>query len=77
MQNHMRESIDQGLQELHTNQGKGGLPTPPAAVSAQETSAAYTSLAPPPDPNAASEIQQQDQQANQAVTEANQDAPQQ
>jgi hypothetical protein len=75
MQNHMRETIDQGLQELQTNQGKGGLPTPPAAVSTQEAPAAYAAIAPPPDPNAATEIQQQGQQADQAVTEVTQDAP--
>jgi hypothetical protein len=75
MQNHMRETIDQGLQELQANQGKGGLPMAPA--SAQVSQPAYSSIAPPPDPNAASEIQQQGQQADQAVTEATQDAPQQ
>jgi hypothetical protein len=73
MQNHMRESIDQGLQELQTNQGKGGLPRAPASQPVAQP--AYSTIAPPPDPNAASEIQQQDQQANQAVTEANQDVP--
>jgi hypothetical protein len=35
MQNHMRETIDQGLTELQSNQGKGGLPAlPPAAAGA-------------------------------------------
>ena len=76
MQNHMREMIDQGLQELQTNQGKGGLPMAPPA-STQQAPAAYAAIAPPPDPNAAAEIQQQGQQADQAVTEATQDAQQQ
>lgn len=67
MQNHMRESIDQGLQQLQTDQGKGGLPVAP--VSAQVHPALYASLAPPPDPNAASEIQQEGQQADLAQNE--------
>ena len=75
MQNHMRESIDQGLQELKTNQGKGGLPVAP--VAAQLSPAVYTALAPPPDPNAANEIQQQAQQADQAVNDASTAASQQ
>ena len=35
MQNHMRETIDQGLQELQEKQGQGGLPAaPPSAMAA-------------------------------------------
>ena len=64
MQNHMRETIDQGLQELQTNQGRGGLPVAPA--SPQVAPAVYTTMAPPPDPNVANELQQQAQQAGQA-----------
>ena len=33
MQNHMRETIDQGLAELQSRQGKGGLPPLPAAAA--------------------------------------------
>lgn len=72
MQNHLREVIDQGLQELQTNQGKGGLPQAPA--SPQMAPAVYTSVAPPPDPNAANEIQQQVQQADQAVNDVTSEA---
>jgi hypothetical protein len=40
MQNHMRETIDQGLQDLQAKQGKGGLP-----ASAAFRSGATTQLA--------------------------------
>ena len=67
-----RRNHDQGLQELQTNQGKGGLPQAPA--SPQMAPAVYTSVAPPPDPNAANEIQQQVQQADQAVNDVTSEA---
>jgi hypothetical protein len=75
MQNHMRETLDQGLQELQANQGKGGLPVAPGG--AQLSPAAYTTIAPPADPNAAAEIQQEAQQADQAVDVASAEASQQ
>jgi hypothetical protein len=76
MQNHMRESIDQGLQELQAKQGKGGLPALPSTVPAQPAPAPYEAIAPPPDPNAATEIQQQAQQADQAEQEVTAEATQ-
>jgi hypothetical protein len=66
MQNHMRETIDQGLQDLQAKQGKGGLPAAPSTVPLQTAPAQYEAIAPPPDPNAATEIQQQAQQGDQA-----------
>jgi hypothetical protein len=66
MQNHMRESIDQGLQELQAKQGTGGLPAEPASAKTTPAQAQYDAIAPPPDPNAAGEIQQQAQQGDQA-----------
>jgi hypothetical protein len=66
MQNHMRETIDQGLQELQSKQGKDGLPAIPSTVPTQTSQAPYAAIAPPPDPDAATEIQQQSQQADQA-----------
>lgn len=74
MQNHMRESIDQGLQELQAKQGKGGLPALPSAAQAQPAQAPYAAIAPPPDPNAATEIQKQAQQADQAEQEVTTEA---
>jgi len=73
MQNHMRETIDQGLQDLQAKQGTGGLPPLPPSAQSQPAPALYASLAPPPDPNAGTEIQQQAQQADQAETEVTQD----
>lgn len=69
MQNHMREVIDQGMGELQTRQGKGGLPALPAAAAGPTVNASFTSAAPPPDTNAAAEINQQAQAADQAEQE--------
>jgi hypothetical protein len=70
MQNHMRETIDQGIKELQAKQGKEGIPAPPASVPSQPAQAPYDAIAPPPDPNAATEIQQQADQADQAEKDA-------
>jgi hypothetical protein len=69
MQNHMRETIDQGLQELQAKQGKGGLPQAPPSAQIKPTEAEYASIAPPPDPADAKDLQQQEQQADQADKE--------
>jgi hypothetical protein len=69
MQNHMRETIDQGLQELQAKQGKGGIPAVPSSASVQLTTALYATVAPASDSNAAAEIQQQAQQADQSERE--------
>jgi hypothetical protein len=70
MQNHMRDTIDQGLQDLQAKQGKGGIPAAPPSAQAKPTTPEYASIAPPPDPQDAATIQQQDQQADQAEQEA-------
>ncbi len=57
MQNHMRETVDQGLADLQTH--KGGLPTPPPSAMAMATPASFTVGAPPSDPQAAAQINQQ------------------
>jgi hypothetical protein len=72
MQNHMRENIDQGLQDLQAKQGTGGIPALPPSAQSQPAPAQYAAVAPPPDPNAGTEIQQQNQQADQAETEVTQ-----
>jgi hypothetical protein len=63
MHNHFREQIDDGLEQLAKNQGKNGMPAAPAgsAVSKPNPEGQAT-----PDPNAAAELQQQDQEADQA-----------
>lgn len=79
MQNHMRETLDQGLADLQTRQGQGGIPAPPTAAQAAPVEAPYAAAAPPPDPNVASEVSQQAQAATQAesevLTQAQQSGP--
>jgi hypothetical protein len=76
MQNHMRETIDQGLQELQAKQGKGGLPAAPPSAQAAPAPAGYASAAPPPDTNVAAEIQQQTQQGDQVEKDVSTDTAQ-
>jgi len=63
MQNHMRESIDQGLQDLQAKQGTGGLPAAPPSAQGAPATAAYAAVAPPPESNLASDIQGADTQS--------------
>ena len=66
MQNHMRETIDQGLQDLQSKQGTGGLPAAPPSAAGPTAPAAYAAVAPPPEPNPGADIQAADQQSVQA-----------
>jgi len=70
MQNYMRETMDQGLADLRATAGKGGLPAIPQAAKGPAAPAPFAVAATPPDPNAASEIAQQVQAADQAEREA-------
>jgi hypothetical protein len=76
MQNQMRATIDQGLQELQAKQGKGGLPQAPPSAQAKPTQTEYASIAPPPDPKDAADLQQQVQQADQSEKEVTGEASQ-
>jgi hypothetical protein len=76
MQNHMRETIDQGLQDLQAKQGKDGLPAAPPSAQAQPAPAAYAAVAPPPDANVGQEIAQADQQSDQAEKDVTAEATQ-
>ena len=76
MQNHMRETIDQGLQDLQSKQGTGGLPAAPPSAQGAPAPAQYAAVAPPPDPNVASEIAQADQQGDQAQQDVSAEAAQ-
>ncbi len=67
MQNQMRATIDQGLQELQAKQGKDGLPAAPPAALTKPVQPDYAAVAPPPDPQDAAALQKQSQQADQAV----------
>jgi hypothetical protein len=66
MQNHMRETIDRGLEELQQKQGKGGIPAAPPSATAPPTAAAFAAVAPPPDPNDANDINSQLKAADQS-----------
>jgi len=63
MQNHLLETLDQGLGELQQKQGHGGIPLAPPTAPQQSALAA---AAPPPDSNVKSELAQQSQEADQA-----------
>jgi hypothetical protein len=76
MQNRMRELIDQGLQQLQDAHGQGGLPMAPPSGQGQPVPAQYVQIAPPEDPDAGTEIQQQTQQADQAETDVSNEAAQ-
>ena len=76
MQNHMRETIDQGLKDLQDKQGTGGLPSAPASAQAPPAAAQYAAAAPPPEANLAADIQQTDQQSDQSEKEVQAEAPQ-
>jgi hypothetical protein len=75
MQNQMRSTIDQGLQELQAKQGKDGLPPAPPAALAKPVQPEYAAIAPPPDSQDAAALQQQEQQGDQALKEVAAEAP--
>jgi hypothetical protein len=75
MQNHMRETIDQGLQELQAKQGTGGLPAAPPSARTKPVETAFAQAAPAPDPNGEADIKQQLTSSDQAEAEAAQTAP--
>ena len=75
MQNHMRETIDQGLQELQAKQGTGGLPAAPPSATAPPVETAMAQAAPPPEANGAADVNAQVQVADQVDAEAAQAAP--
>ena len=76
MQNHMRESVDQGLQELQAKQGQSGLPKLPPSAQGAPANAQYASAAPPPDADVSAEIAQADQAGSQSEQEATAEAAQ-
>ena len=69
MQNHMRETIDQGLGDLQSKQGQGGLPSAPPSAKAPPVQSAFVAAAPAADPNVAAELKQQTQEADLAERE--------
>jgi hypothetical protein len=63
MQNHMRETVDQGMQEMQANEGQQ-LPPPPPSAQGQPTDATFVASAPPQDVSAAASVNTQLQVAD-------------
>jgi hypothetical protein len=71
MQNHMRETIAQGMTEMQASKGKG-LPAMPASAAAPPTKAPFAAdpSAPGPEPNVAAEISQESKEVDAAEQSA-------
>jgi hypothetical protein len=70
MQNRMRETVDDGLAAIQSNAGQNGWPALPQSAVSAGTPAPFAAIAPPPDPNAASEIAGAAQQPQEDPTAA-------
>ncbi len=70
MQNHMRETIDQGLGELQKKQGTDGLPKLPPSAVAPPVESGFAAVAPPPDPSESADLSKTIQDAGQAEQDA-------
>src|SRR5271154_5937825 len=68
MHNHFREQIDDGLGELAKNQGKNGMPSAPAGSAVSKPNPDGVAQV---DPNAASDLAKQQQDADAAEKEVN------
>lgn len=69
IQNQMRESVNQGLGELHSKAGQGGIPALPANAQQGPTVAPFAEAAPPPDSQIAAELSAQVQEADKVEQE--------
>ena len=69
MQNHMRETLDQGLGDLQKKQGQGGIPAAPQTALAAPKATEFAQAAPPPDPNVQTELSQNTKEADLAEHE--------
>jgi hypothetical protein len=69
MDNHLREQVDSGLQELATQQGKNGLPAAPADALGAPTDTVVAQAAPPPETKGAQELAEQDAKGSAAEQE--------
>jgi hypothetical protein len=76
MQNSMRMTIDQGLQELQKKQGTGGLPAAPPSATAPPVETAMAQAAPPPpsQQEVAAQLSQESKDADAAEQDANAEA---
>jgi hypothetical protein len=72
MQNHMRMTIDQGMEELQKKQGTGGLPAAPPNATTPPVEAAFAQAAPPPEQDGEAAVEQQQKTADQSEVEVTQ-----
>jgi hypothetical protein len=75
MQNHMRQTIDQGLGDLQSKQGQGGLPAAPPSAKAPPVQPPYVAAAGPPEQDVSGTLKQESQQADQAEQEVAKEVP--
>ena len=75
MQNHMRENIDQGLSDLQSKQGQGGLPTAPPSAKASTVQSDFVGTAPQPEVNVEAQLRQTSEEADVAEQEVTKEAP--
>jgi len=75
MQNHMRETIDQGLGDLQSKQGQGGLPAAPPSAKTPPVQPPYVAAAPAPEQDVSGTLKQESQQADQAEQEVAKEVP--
>lgn len=73
MQNGLRATVDQGLQDLQSNQGKKGLPAAPRSAQSAPVQSAFAQAAPPAEVNGAAEIDRQLTAADQVDKETARD----
>ena len=75
MQNSMRQTIDQGMQDLQKKQGTGGLPAAPASAQAPPQQSAVAAAAPPPPPESevVATLNQESKEADAVEKEASAD----
>jgi len=75
MQNSMRQTIDQGMQDLQKKQGTGGLPAAPASAQAAPQQSAVAANAPPPPPESevVATLSQESKEADAVEKEASAD----
>jgi hypothetical protein len=75
MQNGMRETVDQGMQELQANQGKNGIPAAPPSAIAPSAQTAFAQAAPPAEVDGAATVNMTLTAANQADLDASNVSP--
>jgi hypothetical protein len=69
-ENYLRQTIELGMADLQSKQGTGNLPPAPPAARGALVNASFATNAPPPDPNAESQITEQMNAADQAERES-------